>query len=225
MKTVNLLPSWYLQQHRQKRHLQMHLAAMLVLAGALFGAWTLGQKDIARQNATRDGLAAKLAAIADPQALLREAQGRLQYLENRKKACSELGKTLPMSCVLQQLQNDMTTGMALSRVYVEVRPDPVKGSGLVGDQHNPPKYHDVAYLSVEGIAPNDAQITKFWERLSSNPLFADVNLDYTRSGTLAAYLVRKFELKMKMDLERLTTENPDAEMEKKLATGGSANGG
>jgi hypothetical protein len=225
MKTVNLLPGWYLQQARHRRRLRLHVAAMLALAGVLVGAWSLGQKDVARRNAQRDALAAQVAGIADPQAALREAQGRLQYLENRKRACSELGKSIPMSCLLQQFQNDMTDGMALSRVYVEVRPDPVKGSGFVGDQHSPPKYHDVAYLSVEGVAPNDAQVTRFWERLSSNPLFADVNLDYARNGTLGTYLVRKFELKMKMDLDRLTTENPDAGMEKKIASGGPANGG
>jgi hypothetical protein len=219
MKTVNLLPGWYLQQHRQMRRLQLHIAAMLALAGAMFGVWTLGQKDIARQNEKRSTLAARLDSLTDPQGQLRESQSRLQYLENRKRACSELGKTIPMSCLIQQLQNDMTPGMALARVYVEVRPDPVKGSGLVGDSHNPPKYHDVAYLSVEGIAPDDGKITKFWERLSSNPLFADVNLDYTRSGTLTNFLVRKFELKMKMDLDRLTTENPDAGVDTNVASG------
>jgi hypothetical protein len=222
MKTVNLLPGWYLQHHRQSRNLKLHVMAMLVLAGVMFGAWTAGQKNVQVQNQKRDVLEARLAGIPDPQGLLRESQAKLQYLENRKKACSELGKTIPMSCVLQQLQNDMSKGMALSRVYVEIRPDAVKGSGLVGNENNPPKYHDVAYMSVEGVAPNDVQITQFWQRLSLNPLFSDVNLDYTRSGTIQSYMVRKFELKLKMDLERLTTENPDAELEKKVAVGGAA---
>lgn len=226
MKTINLLPGWYLQQHRQKRRLRLHALAMIALAGAFFGAWSLGQKNLALQYQRRDALTAQLAAITDPQPALRQQQARLQYLENRKRACSELGKTIPMSCLIQQLQNHMTAGMALSRVYVEIRPDPVKGSGVVGDAHNPPRYHDVAYMSVEGIAPNDVQITQFWEALSSNPLFADVNLDYTRSGTLQAYMVRKFELKMKMDLERLTTENPDGDAARKhaLADGGNTHG-
>ena len=117
--------------------------------------------------------------------------------------------------------------MALSRVYLEVRPDPIKGSGLA-DSQKPTRLHDVAYLSVEGIAPNDVQITKFWEKLATNPLFSDVNLDFTRAGTLQTYVVRRFELKMKMDLERLTTENPDegpnAAGDKKFASGGSVNG-
>jgi hypothetical protein len=38
MKTVNLLPDWYLAQRRQKRRIRMHLAAMLVLGGLLAGA-------------------------------------------------------------------------------------------------------------------------------------------------------------------------------------------
>jgi hypothetical protein len=134
-------------------------------------------------------------------------------------AYRELGKTIPMSAVIQQLQNDMGKGMALSHVSIEVRPDPVKGSGFVGDLRNPPRYHDVAYLGVEGLAPDDQLIYHLIEKLSSNPLFADVTLDYVRTGTMQGFMVRRFEIKMKMDLERLTTEDPDADA-KKLASGG-----
>jgi len=223
MKSVNLLPNWYLQQHRQKRNVRLHVLTMLGLAGVMAGLWSVSLKTIEIQQKQRDALQQKLAATPDPQAAVRDAQIRLQYLENRKKACSELGKTIPVSCVLQQLQNDMTDGMALSRVYLEVRPDPVKGSGLA-DSQKPTRLHDVAYLSVEGIAPTDVQITKFWESLAKNPLFTDVNLEHTKAGTLQAYLVRRFELKMKMDLERLTTENPGGDADTKFAAGGTIDG-
>jgi Tfp pilus assembly protein PilN len=223
MKTVNLLPAWYLQQHRQKRNSRLHVLCMLALAGLMAGAWSLSAKHIDFEQKQRDTLQRKLAATPDPRTSLREAKVRLEYLENRKKACSELGKTIPVSCILQQLQNDMTDGMALSRVYLEVRPGPVNGAGNA-DSQKPTRLHDVAYLSVEGIAPNDVQITTFWEHLSKNPLFSEVNLEHTRAGTLQTYLVRRFELKMKMDLERLTTENPDEDTSSKFASGGPVNG-
>ena len=108
-----------------------------------------------------------------------------------------------------------------------MRPDPVKGSGNVGDVRNPPKYHDVAYLTVEGIAPNDGQITHLIGKLSTNPLFADITLDYIRVGTLNTFLVTRFEIKTKMDLDRLTNEDPDAPAGTQpaaVASGGTVHG-
>jgi hypothetical protein len=32
MKTVNLLPSWYLKQRRRQRNLRLHVVAMVLLA-------------------------------------------------------------------------------------------------------------------------------------------------------------------------------------------------
>ena len=82
-------------------------------------------------------LAATLKNIHDPAAKLQQAKTDLRRLEDLRLARQELGNTIPMSAVIQQLQNDMTRGMALSSVNVEVRPEPVRGSGVVGDPKNP----------------------------------------------------------------------------------------
>ena len=132
-----------------------------------------------------------------------------------------------MSEVIQQLQNDMTPGVALSNVSIEVRPEPVKGSGFVGDPKNPPRYHDVAHLTVVGISPNDQQITQLVEKVSKNALFSDVSLNYTRTGTLQGYTVRRFEFQLSMDLERLSMVDPDpaaAISAKPIASGGPVHG-
>ena len=114
-----------------------------------------------------------------------------------------------MSAVIQQLQNDMTRGMAFSNVNVEVRPEPLRGSGVVGDPKNPPRYHDVAHLSITGIAPDESRIAVYIDNISKNPLFADVMLNYTRTGELLHHPVRRFEIQLSMDLERLTSVAPD----------------
>ena len=116
-----------------------------------------------------------------------------------------------MSAVIQQLQNDMTPGMALSNVLIDVRSEPVKGCGFVGDTRNPPRYHDVAHLTVIGMAPDDRQVAQLIDSVSKNPLFADVTLDFTRTGALHNYPVRKFEIQLAMDLEPLTTQSVDAQ--------------
>jgi hypothetical protein len=111
---------------------------------------------------------------------------------------------------IQQIQNDMAPGMALSRLALDVRSEAIKGVGFVGDVKNPPKYHDVAHLTVVGVAQNDTQIAQMIGKLSANPLFADVSLNYMHKEVLREYQVRRFEIQMTMDLDRLSVESPGA---------------
>jgi Tfp pilus assembly protein PilN len=205
MKTINLLPQWYTQQAHRNRRMRMHIVAMICLGGLMYGATQIGGRVRDADFKQRDDLARQLESIPDLSAELRVAQADLHRLEERQLARKELGHTVPMSKVIQQLQNHMSPGMALSNVSIDVRSEPIKGTGFVGDPHNPPKYHDVARVNVQGIAPTDRRITDFIDDISLNPLFAGVTLDFTRGSMLQNYPVRKFELQMDMDLERLTT--------------------
>jgi Tfp pilus assembly protein PilN len=210
MKTVNLLPGWYRQQKRRQRNMRFHAVAMVLLGAAMVGSTVAGRRELRAMNQRRDALAVTLHKIDDPTTRLRQASADLRRLEELRLARQELGNTVPMSAVIQQLQNDMTRGMALSNLSVEVRSEPIKGSGVVGDPKNPPRYRDVAHLSITGIAPDEGRIAAFIDNLSRNPLFADIMLDYTRTGELQRYLVRRFEIQLSMDLERLTSAAPDS---------------
>jgi len=228
MKTINLLPAWYLQQQRHKKSLRLQGGAMILLGAVMFGAALLGRRHLAGLETQSAQLAARLGEIDDPGPELQRQQANLRRLEELKLAHRELGKPIPYSKVIQQVQNAMTAGMALSNVGIDVHSDPVKGSGFVGDPHNPPRYHDMARISIVGIAPQNEQISHFLGKVSGNPLFTDVTLDYTRAGTLEGFSVLKFEIQMSMDLERLTAQDPDAiptpgsEMPPAVATGGNA---
>ena len=221
MKTVNLLPGWYRQQQRRQKNIRVHLVLMLVIGGAMVGSSFLGLEHQNQLYAQRDALKGRRTQVGDPEPELRRLQARLQQLKELRLARQELGNTIPMSAVVQQVQNDMSPGMALSSVTINVQSEPLRGSGFVGDPHNPPRYHDVAQVSVQGIAPNDVQIAQFIDRLSNQhrQLFSDVTLDYTRTGELQRYSVRKFQIELNMDLERLTAGVPDA-----LASGDTPNG-
>lgn len=208
MKTVNLLPEWYLNEHRQKKRFALHLTLMLALAGVMLTWHMIGRSELTHLQNQRHTLAHKASQLADPTAEIAQTEAEKRRLENLQIAFRELGSTIPMSAVVQQVLNDMTAGMSLSRVSIDVRQQAVKGSGFVGDTKNPPKYHDVAYLTVVGVAPNDVQIAQLIGKISSNPLFSDVSLNYTRTELLRDYSVRRFEIQMNMDLERLTSEDP-----------------
>ena len=210
MKTINLLPSWYLEQRRYQKNVRLQVGAMVLLGAAMFGITLLARQHLAAMQVQSAKLAEQLSHIGDPGAELQRQQQSMRRLEELKLAHRELGKPIPYSKVIQQVQNAMTPGMALSNVGIDVRSDPVKGSGFVGDSHNPPRYHDTARISIVGIAPRNEQISQLLGKVSTNPLFTDVTLDYTRAGTLEGYSVLKFEIQMSMDLERLTSQDPDA---------------
>jgi hypothetical protein len=226
MKTVNLLPGWYLDQQQQKRNLRVHVAVMVVLGLSAVGFTFFARQHIAGLAAERSALANKVKEVGDADAKLQVQQTELKRLNNLELAYRELGNTVPMSAVIQQIQNDMTTGMALSSVLIDVHSEPVKGSGFVGDTKHPPRNHDVAHLVVVGVAPDAAPIAQLIGKLATNPLFADtVSLNYEHTELLNEHSVRRFEIQMEMDLERLMTREDDAGKMRAENTGGTDNAG
>ncbi|HVX84588.1 MAG TPA: hypothetical protein VH253_07210 [Phycisphaerae bacterium] len=207
MKTVNLLPEWYLAQARQRRRTRMHVVRMLCLAAALAGTNVFVGRHVQGLRQRDQALSATLAATPDVAADVSSREAELARLENIQLAYRELGSPVPMSAVIQQIQNEMTPGMALSKVAVEVQPEPVKGSGVVGNTASPPRFHDVAKLTVEGVSPNDTQVVQLIGKLTTNPLFTAVSLNYTRTEAVRDYSVRRFEIHMEMDVEQLGTED------------------
>ena len=226
MKTVNLLPDWYTLQQRQMANLRVHMFVMMMLGAGMVLCMGLAKTRLSAVERRYADLAKQSKDVGNPQEQLQKQQSELQRLKNLQLAYRELGNTVPMSAVIQQVQNDMTEGMALSRVSIDVHPEPVKGSSFVGAK-TAPKLHDVAHLQVVGIAPNDTQIAQLIGKLSTNQLFSDVSLNYTRTEILRDYSVRRFEIQMQMDLEPLAAEDPDspAEASKSLAEGATGHAG
>jgi hypothetical protein len=220
MKIVNLLPDWYRQQQRQKRNLRLHLLVMFIVGVAMVGAATAGRARLAALDQERQTLSQEVLKIGNPEAELQKRLVEKTRVDNIQSAYRELGNTVPMSAVIQQIQNDMDKDMALSRVSIEVHQEPVKGSGFVGDTKHPPRYRDVAHFTVVGISPNDLHIAQLIGKISNNPLFSDCSLNYTRTELLRDYFVRRFEIQMQMDLGALTGDEPEP-ADNSVAAGGT----
>ncbi len=225
MKTVNLLPKWYLDQQKQKRNLRVHCGLIVLLGVAAVGSTIAGKARIAMLEGRRSKLSTEVATAGDPGAKLLAESTELQRLNNLELAYRELGNTVPMSAVIQQIQNDMTRGMALSKVTIEVQSQAVKGSGFVGDTKHPPRTREVSRIVVVGVAPNDVQIAQLIGKISTNPIFSNVSLNYTRTEVLNVHSIRRFEIQMEMEMDRLATQDDDAAMLRSENTGGSDNAG
>ena len=207
MKTVNFLPDWYRQQQRQGRNLRVHIGVMILLGVAVFGARFVGSGHIAKLAVAQAQLAQQEKLVGDPTSQLEAKQAELKRLENIQLAYQELGNTIPMSAVVQQILNDMTLGMALSHVNIEVHLEAVKGSGILGDVRHRTRTHNVAHIVFVGVAPNDVQIAQLVGKISSNPLFSEISLNYTHTELLSDRSIRRFEIQMSMDLDRLAVDD------------------
>ena len=208
VKTINMLPGWYRQELQQTGRLRLHMGLMIALGAVILGWAQYAHLRIVSQRAELARVDRQAALVASLTPAIEATKADLARLDNLQLAYRELGNTVPMSSVIQQIQNDMTPGMSLSRMAIDVHNEAVKGTGFVGDTKNPPRYRDLAHLVVVGVAPSDTQIAQFIGKLSTNPLFSDVSLNFMHKEILRDYQVRRFEIQMTMDLTRLAVETP-----------------
>lgn len=209
MKLVNLLPDWYLEKKRERAATRRGIALLIALAAVGALEFHVLRQRNAREaaellSARRQGLD---ILVGDFRPALASQQARIQRLQNMQAAFRDVGNTVPMSAVLQQIQNNLTPGMALSRAFIEVRQETVKQNGAAAvDPNAKPRLHDVAHFTVVGVAPNDVLIAQLIGKLSNNPIFSDISLNFTRTELVSDFSVRRFEIQMTIELDRLAAE-------------------
>ncbi len=207
MKKVNLLPAWYIKQKHERSRLRVRVA--LLFCGVLtLAAWITFQKShIAMLQARYDTLTKQAAELHRVDGDLAAARQDLAQAESLRAAYRELGPTVPMSTLLQQIHNDMEKGMALSRVSVDIREETPRRAGPIDTRAPQPKPRPMARIVAIGLSPNDVGIATLIGRLSNNPLFSEVTLNYSRAEVVQDYSARRFEIQMVMDLSRLHAED------------------
>ena len=86
MKTVNLLPGWYLRQRRQERNIKLHVIAMLAIGGLMAGLSLLGRQQVNRLNAEKAQLEARLDMTPNPANDLQRVTIDLKRLQDLQQA-------------------------------------------------------------------------------------------------------------------------------------------
>lgn len=209
MKRVNLLPPWYIKQCHERSRLRVRIT--LLLCGILtLVAWVGFQKShLASLEKRHNMLLKQVAEMKQVDRDLDAAKLELNKAELLRAAYRELGPTVPMSALLQQIQNDLEPGMMLSRVSMDIREESPRQNGPINPK-NRPKARPVARIVTIGYAPNDVLIANVIGNLSQNPLLSEVTLNYSRPEVVQDYSVRRFEIQMVVDLSRLHAEEPQA---------------
>ena len=156
MKTVNLVPGWYQRQQRRRKNLRVHVGLMVLLGASIFGAHQLGNRQIRGLVAECNALKNTLDHTPSQEAELRRQQAELKRLEDLRLARRELGNTVPMSAVIQQLQNDMTRLMsaALEASSKVMSDDANEGLVMSGERN---------LLQIDDLSTNVASLRKLFE--------------------------------------------------------------
>lgn len=205
MKRVNLLPAWYIKQQHERSRLRVRFT--LLLCGVLtLVAWIGFQKShVASLERHHAALLSQLHELRHVDEDLAAARTELNKAEILRAAYRELGPTVPMSALLQQIQNDLEPGMMLSKVSIDIRDESPRQNGPI-DPKSRPKPRPIARLTAIGFAPSDVQIATVIGRYSENPLLSEVTLNYSRPEIVKDYSARRFEIQMIVDLSRLHSE-------------------
>ena len=96
MKTVNLLPQWYVMQGHRQKLMRVHIVAMVLLGTAMYSVSWLGRQKLAADEAKRATLTQQLEALPDPEQDLRSAEADLHRLEELRLPARNLG--IPSPC-------------------------------------------------------------------------------------------------------------------------------
>jgi Tfp pilus assembly protein PilN len=202
MSTINLLPEDYLRNRARKRAnalcaiLFAIVMAGVVAAGAVTDHNSRNTRDVCNQVNASYAEAAKLIEQ------VHQLQQQKATLAAKAEQASALQERVPRSYVLGTLTNACPDRASLLSVRLETKaatPEQMSKFDAVASQRTgkaPPVLVD---LQITGQAATDVEVSQFITDLRSNPLLANVALNYSEEKAAAdKTLIREFQVKMEI---------------------------
>lgn len=205
MRELEFLPDWYPQVRRRRRW--MALQAWLSLAAvATMGLWMVQAN---RNNAeyAREAAALEREAVESQQRVkqLDELIELQKQLRAQDQVMEKIGLHVETTRLINAIDEAMSIDMSLLEVGIEVTEAPRPSKGLVlastAKQQKPePQFDRRMNVRIQGVASTDVDVANFFEKLSSNLLFENVNLNYARPRITEGHIMREFEVSFSIDL-------------------------
>jgi len=225
MNVINFLPNDYLERrHRQRANLiGLAIAAGTVVAlGLIVGVMAIRDFAVSR---TRSAIERQYAEASRQIEELTRLEEHKADLLRKVDLSAALLERVPRSLLLARLTNHlpaktslMVLTMKLEEVEMEATPKadkaaedednpktprPSPKSGGKKDKANTVKVKQYAFR-LDGLAPTDVEVAEFLARLSADPFFQDVNLQFSEEFSYQEGVrLRRFQLSFRL--------NPDAD--------------
>lgn len=180
-----------------RRWVLLHVLAFSCIAGA-HAALRVRIAPLMREaGALEIQVAERWARHTEIQRLRAECAGVVLAIDRHDRLASAVRATDVLASVAAPMPPDVT----LTFAAVAAREDKVR---IAGTDKKPGTTKVVPYIAVEleGIASDDASLTRFVAGMDADELFEQVSLEYARSRDVAGVAARSFRITSRISLER-----------------------
>lgn len=203
---INFLPGWYANRAASRRRRQRQLALGGVMILALAWAW-LGMRSTAADVAQHRAALEQRELAAQAQAVqLAELQGQRQQLAEQAARYDRFARPVDLHRINDALSSLTPRSIFLRGLSSELvsrkpksadRAVTVAGGGA--PEVEPERF---LLIELEGTAPSNLQIANYVARLSSTPLFRNVQMIHAKQGEIGRAVTRQFKITMEVPLDR-----------------------
>jgi Tfp pilus assembly protein PilN len=214
MRVINFLPDDYLQQCTLHR---ANLACLVVAGGALLalgGAFAYTSYQAVYAGVERAAVEAQYAEASRQIAQLKQLEDRKTGLLHKVELSTALLERVPRSHLLAKLTNYLPAHTSLTSITmriedVSVRPtEAAAGAGGKADAAAPKKSPGGrdemvkvkrVRFRLDGLATTDIDVAEFLMRLSADPLFDEVDLQFSEEFAYGdGSPMRRFQLSFRL---------------------------
>ncbi|MEM1355362.1 MAG: PilN domain-containing protein [Planctomycetota bacterium] len=212
-KNSSFLPEDYLERKVARRTNLICITLFLVMLAAIGGAFYVQgrQDDSTRGELTRVNL--QFGERAQQLRTIEQLQSQQTQMVEKAKIVRELVERVPRSIILAEMTNAMPSSLSLLEFSLESKlaqtaPRPRTALERDRQQRNRrDKEEDekveivprLIFIEIEGVAPNDTDVSAFMENLTRHPLFIDVGLEFSQEFLIEKNPMRKFRVTMRLN--------------------------
>jgi Tfp pilus assembly protein PilN len=221
----SFLPEDYLAQKAERRTNLISLVLFAVVMLGVFLAFIVTNQKWSNVKQNQMAINARYQQAAEQITELTELEEQKEQMLEKAELATALVERVPRSILLAELINRMPDRLSLLQFTLtseKIKAPVSRAVDTADSQRLGParaktreeaaeagqkKAHAPRYsvrITLVGVAPTDLEVSRYLAELNAYPLLRQVTLEYTEEKEIEGQIMRKFEIKMKLD--------PDADM-------------
>ncbi len=192
MKEIDFLPQWHRDTVRYRQLARRNVCLAVLMVAALSCLHLSNASGIRSASAALAALDLGQQESMQNQARLTSLQIRKERLQEQSKVIGRLEDDAPLDAVIGEISHLLGDSMAIRGITLETAPQPVPEPQ--DETPDPVFERRTTRVTVAGMAATDLDVGIFYGKLTSCPLFGDVEMLYSRQKVDSGRQVRLFEL-------------------------------
>jgi Fimbrial assembly protein (PilN) len=202
MRELEFLPDWYPTLRRKRRTLMLE-AWLGVAIAVVLGLWVaVSTRNVVAAQSVLNTRQGQIKQIGYELQKLSELESLKKQMSEQARLVASLGPNVPVSRILEDLEDKMPAEMALLDVSVDVRQQsrlrPGVRNAAVAAKAEPIVDRQMT-IQLHGVAPSDVELGNYMIRLATIPCFTGSSLstsDLRQNGRL----MREFRISFTLSL-------------------------